>query len=216
MIVKEDLHVLFEIGGVFAPGLVHLVQNPHRHAQASRSLRPFDALLRDVHRVEDDPLAGASDRREHLVFNRIIFGTVRGIVGHPNFQPQPICQSLQVFLEQVLCGAVAAASVPQYQQPRRPGIDRAARVLPPQRHAVAAQGARVVARMEVDVRVLVHHGIDPVGNQFSLARRAEVVVERFNGLRGEGRASPVNIPQQFFLFCLEGNHRIAGRLVLTS
>src|SRR5207244_3069391 len=66
VIVKEDFHVLFEISGVFAPGLVHLVQHPHRHAQASRGLRPFDALLRDVHRVEDDPLAGASDMREHL------------------------------------------------------------------------------------------------------------------------------------------------------
>jgi hypothetical protein len=29
---------LFEIGGVFALGLVHLIQNPHRHAQAGRSL----------------------------------------------------------------------------------------------------------------------------------------------------------------------------------
>ena len=32
VIVKDDFHVLFEIGSVFTPGLVHLVQNPHRHA----------------------------------------------------------------------------------------------------------------------------------------------------------------------------------------
>src|SRR5438552_4730402 len=51
VIVKDDFHVLFEIGGVFTPGLVHLVQHPHRHAQAGRGLRTFDELLRDVHRV---------------------------------------------------------------------------------------------------------------------------------------------------------------------
>src|SRR5712691_3446832 len=32
VIVKDDFHVVFEIGGVFTPGLVHLVQHPHRHA----------------------------------------------------------------------------------------------------------------------------------------------------------------------------------------
>jgi hypothetical protein len=42
------------------------------------------------------------------------------------------------------------------------------------------------------------------------------MIERFNGLRGEGRASPVKIPQQFFLLCIDGNHRITSRLVLTA
>ena len=37
-----------------------------------------------------DPLAGARDMREHLVFDRVMLGTVRWIVGHTHFQPQPI------------------------------------------------------------------------------------------------------------------------------
>ena len=37
---------------------------------------------------------------------------------------------------------------------------------PPQRYAVTTQFAGVVARVEVDVRVVVHHVIDPVRNQF--------------------------------------------------
>src|SRR5262249_37422609 len=30
VIIKNDLHVLFEIGSVFAPRFIHLVQNPYR------------------------------------------------------------------------------------------------------------------------------------------------------------------------------------------
>src|SRR5215217_1099205 len=64
-------HVVFEISGVFTPSLIPLVQEPHRHAQAGRGLWPCDALLRDVHRMEAHPLAGACDVQEHLVFPRI-------------------------------------------------------------------------------------------------------------------------------------------------
>jgi hypothetical protein len=191
---------LFEIGGVCTSGLVHLVHCPYRHTQAGRGLRTFDALPRDVHCVEDHPLAGAGDVREHAVFDRIVLGTVRWIVSHPNLQSQPIRQPLQVFLEQVLRGAVAAATVAQHQQPCRLGMRRATRLLPPQRHAVATSCAGVVARVEVNVRVMVHHVIDPMGNQLPLARGAEVVVEGFHGLGGEGRAGTVKIPQSFLLF----------------
>ncbi len=200
MIVKDDFHVLFEIGSVFTPGLVHLVQHPHRHAQAGRGLRTFDEMLRDVHRVEDHPLAGAGDVREHLVFDRIVLGTVRRIVGYTYLQPQPIRQPLQVFFEQVVRCAVAAATVAKDQQPFRLGMRRSTRLLPPQRHTVATQFAGVVARVEVDVRVVVHHVIDSMGNQLPLARGAEIVIESFHRLGGEGRASTVKIPQSFLLF----------------
>ena len=79
---------------------------------------------------------------------------------------------------------------------------------------VTTQSAGVMARVEVDVRVMVHHVIDAVGNQLPLASRAKIVVKGFYGLRSEGRASPVKIPQEFLLFCIDRNHRITGRLVL--
>ena len=214
MIVKDDFHVVFETGGVFAPGFVHLVQEPYRHAQAGRRLRPFDELSRNVRRMKDHPLAGACDVREHPVFDRVMLGTVRWIVGHPNFQPPPIGQPLQVFLEQILRGAVAAATVPKHEQPFRLGMRRSARLLPPQRQAVTTQFAGVVARVEVDVGVIVHHVIDPVRDQLPLARRAKIVVEGFHGLGGKGRPGPVKIPQEFLLFRVDGNHRIASRLIL--
>ena len=214
VIVKEDVHVGFEIGGVFAPRLVHRVQNPHRHAQAARGLYPFHALPREVHRVEDAPLAGARDMRKHPVFNRIMRGTVRWLVGDTPFQPPPMRQPLQVCLAQVLRGAVAAAAVTQHQYPLRQGVRRTTRVLPPQRHAVPPQGAGVVARVAVDVRGMVPHVIPPVGNQLPLTRGAESVVEGFHRLGGAGGAGTVTVPQSFLLFRVDRNHRIASRRIL--
>jgi hypothetical protein len=127
-------------------------------------------------------------------------GTVRGLVGHPPFQPQPIRQPLQVFFAQVVRCAVAAATVAQYQQPCRLGMRRATRLLPPPRHTVAPPCAGVVARVEVEVRVVVHHVIDAMGNQLPLARGAEIVIEGFHRLGGEGRAGTVQIPSSFLLF----------------
>ena len=177
VIIKDNFHIVFEIGSVLAPSLVHRVQEPYRHPQTSRGVRPFDELSRNVDRMEDHPLAGPSDVWEHLVFDRVILGTVRRIVGHTNLQPQPIGEPLEVFLEQVLRGAVAAAPIPKHQQPGRLGMRHAARLFPPQGHAVATQCAGVVARIEVDVRVLVYHVIDSVGNQLPLACGAKIVVK---------------------------------------
>jgi len=87
-------------------------------------------------------------------------------------------------------------------------------LLPPQGHAVATQCAGVVARLEVDVCVLVSQGIDAMGNQLPLACRAKIVVKGFHRLGGAGRASPVKMPQPFLLFRVDRNHGIAGRLVL--
>ena len=59
VIVKEYFHVVFEISGVFASGLICLVEAPHRHAQASGRLRTFDELPCNVYGMEDHALAGA-------------------------------------------------------------------------------------------------------------------------------------------------------------
>src|SRR5437879_13692564 len=82
VLVKDDFHVVFEIGGVFAPSLVHRVQEPYRHPQTSRGVRPFDELPRNVDRMEDHSLAGAGEVREHQVFDGVLVGAVRCIIGH--------------------------------------------------------------------------------------------------------------------------------------
>src|SRR3989442_3751093 len=55
------------------PILVHLVQNPHRHAQAGRGLRTFDELLRDVHRVEDQDRKSTRLNSSHVRISYAVF-----------------------------------------------------------------------------------------------------------------------------------------------
>src|SRR5258705_4470511 len=94
VIIKDDWHIVFEISVVFAPSVVHRIQEPYRHPKTGRGVRPFDELPRNVYRMEDHPLAGPSDVREHAVFDRVMLGTVRWIVGHTNLQTQPIGEPL--------------------------------------------------------------------------------------------------------------------------
>ena len=195
MIVKDNFHVVFEVRGVFASSVIYLLQEPHGYTQTGRGLRPFDELSRDIHGMEDHALARMRDVREHSVFNRIVFGTIGGIMGHPNLQAQPVGERLEVFFKQVVRGAVTTATVSKYQQPFRVGIGRSSRVLPPQRYTVTTELARIVARIQMDVRVLMDHVIHPVGNQLPVARRPEIMVESFDSLRGQGCARPMKIPE---------------------
>jgi len=67
--------------------------------------------------------------------------------------------------------------------------------------------------MQVDVRVLGHHVVDPVGHQLALACGTDIMVAGFDGLGGEGRTGPGKIPSSFFLFRVDRHARIARRLI---
>ena len=116
-------------------------------------------------------------------------------MGDAQFDLQAVRQSLQVFLEQVVRGAVASAAIAQDQQARRGGVSRAAVRLPPQSEAVAAEFARVVAGVQIEVGVLARQIVDAVRNQFAVSRAGEIVVECFDGLLGVGLAGAVKVPQ---------------------
>ena len=211
VIIKDNFHVLFEIGRVCAPRFLHLVQTPYRHAQARRGLRPFAAMLCDLHGVKAHPLAGARDVRTSPVCARSVLGTVRRIMGHTHLQSQAMGSPLPVFFAQLWRGAVAAATVTKPEKPLGPGRRRAARLRPPQGYTVAAQGARVVARLEVDGRLMVHPVIAPVRHQLAWAGRAKSMVQGCAGRGGAGRASTVQVPQPLLLLRIDRNHRIARR-----
>jgi hypothetical protein len=214
VIVKDDFHSLFEIGGVLAPNVVHRVQHPSRHLQAGRGVRTFDALPRDSHRREAPPLAGAREVRDHLVCERMVCGTVRRIRGHPPLSPKPMRQPLAGFLKQRVRRAGAAPTVPQHEQALRLGIGRLPRVLPPHGHTVATSCAGIVARGAVAVCVLGHHVLDAVGHPFPLACGAHIVVKGFHRLGGAGQARTVHMPPHCRLFRVDRNHRLARRLIL--
>ena len=85
----------------------------------------------------------------------------------------------------------------------------AAMLLPPQRNAVATQFAGVVAGVQVDVRMPVGQVVDAVRNELALPRSVKVVVIGLDRPLGERRAGPVEISQQFLLFRVDADDRIA-------
>ena len=65
-----------------------------------------------------------------------------------------------------------------------------------------------MAGVEIDVGVPAHQVVDAVRNQLALSRAGEVVVECFDGLRGEGLAGAVKVPQQFLLLRVDVEDRL--------
>src|SRR5665213_155480 len=121
-----------------------LVQQADGHAQAGTGFRSLDELPGDLRRMEDHPLAGAGDVGEDTMLNGIVLRAVRRIVGHAQFQPQAARQTLQVFLEKVMPGAVASAPVTQDQQAFGLRVGRCAVFFPSKGDAVAAEFTGVV------------------------------------------------------------------------
>jgi hypothetical protein len=87
---------------------------------------------------------------------------------------------------------------------------------PPLFEAVAAEFAGVVAGVQVEMGVFAGQVVDAVRNPFALSCAAEVLVERFDRLLGLGLAGTVKVPQQFLLFRVDADHRIARVLGLAS
>ena len=71
-----------------------------------------------------------------------------------------------------------------------------------------------MAGVEIDVGVPAHKVVDAVRNQLALSRAGEVVVECFDGLRGEGLAGAVKVPQQFLLLRVDVEDRLVCVLEL--
>jgi hypothetical protein len=114
-IVKENSHGAFESFCYFASLFVNLVENVHRHRQARTCLRLGNVMPHLLDGFEDDPLARAGYVRKQTVFDGIVFGSIRRIVGNTNFQTHAASKRLQILLEQVLRGAVAAAAIAEQQ-----------------------------------------------------------------------------------------------------
>src|SRR5690348_12443431 len=84
-----------------------------------------------------------------FLLDGVVLRAVWRVVRHAQPHPQPVRQSLEVLLEQAVRRTVAAAPVTQDQQPLDAWVGCSPILLPPGRHAVATQFARVVARVQV-------------------------------------------------------------------
>ena len=60
---------------------------------------------------EDDSLASPRDVGEKSVLDRIVLGTVGRVVGHADFQTDPIRKFFQAVFENIPVGRIAAAAI---------------------------------------------------------------------------------------------------------
>ena len=85
---------MLEVSGNFAAGLVDAVQQINGHRQTLLGLGLSDELTNQFTTLKDDPLTGAGDMGEETMFNRIVLGTIGGIMGDTDFNADLINERL--------------------------------------------------------------------------------------------------------------------------
>ena len=85
------------------------------------------------------------------MLDRIVFGRVGRIMRDANLEPQFICQSLEVLLEQKVPRIVTAAALTQQQESPTVRIEAAPMLVPPAPQAFDRQFAGIVTGAELNV-----------------------------------------------------------------
>jgi hypothetical protein len=130
----------------------------------------------------------------------IVLGTVRGIVGHAEFQAKTICQAFQMIFENVSIGGVAPASVEQKQYSASVGIGRATKCFPPISNAVASESAGVVTQTQIQVPKVSLEVVQSVRKDHSERGTGKIVVERLLGLLGVQATDAKQKANEFLVF----------------
>lgn len=115
-------------------------------------------------------------------------------MSQPNLQSEPVRQLLQVFLEQVLGGAVAPSAVAQQQQLLRTRITLATVLLPPGRNTVARQLTGVVARVQMHESLVATGIVQTVRIQLPQPVTPEIVVVGRDRILPVDHAVPMEVP----------------------
>src|SRR4051794_6881917 len=213
-IILLILRAYYTKGSVRERALVHLLEDTHLDLRARGRTGLRHVVPDRPQRPEDHPEARPGHMGEEPVLDRVVLRAVRRIVRHPDLEPQPIGQPLQLLLEDVPRGAVAPAAVAEHQQLRRTGIGRPPVALPPRRQAVAGQLAGVVAGVQVDEAPVEPHVVDPVGDHRARTHAAEVVVVDLDGALRLDHPPAVEVADQLLLLGVDADHRQSGRQVL--
>ena len=98
----EDAHILFEIVNDLATSLIGFVNDMNECLQSGFSVSFFHQFFGQFDCGENDPLASSGNMREKAVFNRVVFGTVRRIMGDTDFDTDFVGQVLEVGFENVM------------------------------------------------------------------------------------------------------------------
>ena len=110
---------------------------------------PSKACCDDVECAKHHAGPGACDMRKKAVFNRVVLRAMRRIMRYTNRNVDPVDQSLQVFLENVMTTVIASSAVAQQQNRLGVGVRPLAVPLPPHAEAVASELTRVVTDCRV-------------------------------------------------------------------
>jgi hypothetical protein len=85
--------------------------NMHKGFQSRLGMSFLHQFFDQLDVGEDHTLAGARDMRKQAMFNRVVLGTVRRVMGYADFNTDLVCQGLQVSFEQVMPGIVTATTI---------------------------------------------------------------------------------------------------------
>lgn len=140
----------------------------------------------------------------------IVLRAVAGIVGHANLDAQLVDQFLQVGLEDVVRGRVAAARVTEQENGLRIGVALLADALPVPTQTVASEKTGVVAQSKVDVASIPCQVIDAVRDEYAVSPTGEVVVKGFGRLPSPDAALAKQLSKVFFGFAVEGKDGVAS------
>ncbi len=97
-------------------------------------------------------------------------------MGNANLDPNFTCQSLQVFLENVVTGTIAPTTVAEYEDSGSIGITFATVGIPPISKAITSEFAGVATGTQLNVAHIETQIVDTVRNDDPLGIAGEVVV----------------------------------------
>ena len=86
----DNGHVLLKCLSGFSTSLIRLVEHMDKHLQSSLGVGFLHQMLDHVDAGKQYSLASPRQMRKQAMFDRIIFGTVRWVMGDANFHPDLI------------------------------------------------------------------------------------------------------------------------------
>ena len=209
-IIKQDGHVLFEILSDLATRLIDFVKDMNKSFQSGLGMRFFHQFFDQFDRGENDPLAGAGHMREKAMFNRVVFGTVRRIMGDTNFDADFVGQVLEVDFEDLMPGTVTAAPVTEDQNGGGLRIEFAAISGPPVTKAITGELTGVVAGSDLDIAYIEVQIVQTMGNNDPGGLALEIVVIRLDFFQGIKTPGSIEIAQILLFLAIQTDNGVAS------
>jgi hypothetical protein len=111
ILVKDNAHLLFEMGGSLAPRRIHLVENTDVHDQAGFRGCGCHEVSDELDTSKNHTLTRSGQVGEQPVLNGIILGGVGRIVRDPDLDAQVLPQLFQSLFEELGSGAITPAPI---------------------------------------------------------------------------------------------------------